>query len=75
MNVAKDWPDNLQGTLPGYRERIVQVSLTPDEGGLNLNMDPEKVKFLTGLGAIAGDRMPKPFSTSIAFFIGRLVKL
>jgi predicted acylesterase/phospholipase RssA len=57
MSVAKDWPDNLQGTLPGYRERIVQVALTPDEGGLNLDMNPDKVNSLTNLGAIAGDRM------------------
>jgi predicted acylesterase/phospholipase RssA len=51
---AKDWQDNLQSTLPGYRERIVHVVLKPDEGGLNLTMSKETVARLVGYGQQAG---------------------
>src|SRR5262249_27993119 len=54
VNAAKDWQDRLQSTLPGYRERIVSVYLTDKEGGLNLNMPQERIKFLTELGRRAG---------------------
>jgi predicted acylesterase/phospholipase RssA len=51
---AQNWQDNLQGTLPGYRERIVHVVLKPDEGGLNLNMSEATIKKLAGYGEAAG---------------------
>jgi hypothetical protein len=51
---AQNWQDNLQGTLPGYRERIVHVVLKPDEGGLNLNMSEATIKKLAGFGKQAG---------------------
>jgi predicted acylesterase/phospholipase RssA len=54
LDAAKDWQDNLQSLLPGYRERIVHVALKPDEGGLNLTMPPELIKALTGYGKDAG---------------------
>ena len=50
INAAKDWQDRLQTTLPGYRERVVSIFLTPDEGGLNLTMPPEVVEALSDLG-------------------------
>lgn len=51
---AQNWQDNLQGTLPGYRERIVHVVLKPDEGGLNLNMSDATIKKLADFGKQAG---------------------
>jgi predicted acylesterase/phospholipase RssA len=51
---AKDWQDNLQSTLPGYRERIVHIVLKPDEGGLNLTMSPQTVQKLADYGKEAG---------------------
>lgn len=54
VDSAKDWQDSLQSILPGYRERIVTVSLRPDEGGLNLAMPAELINDLTRLGAEAG---------------------
>jgi predicted acylesterase/phospholipase RssA len=51
---AKDWQDNLQSTLPGYRERIAHVVLKPDEGGLNLTMSAATVQKLVGYGEQAG---------------------
>jgi predicted acylesterase/phospholipase RssA len=55
VNAAKDWQDSLQSALPGYRERIVHVVLKPDEGGINLNMDPATVAKLAKYGEEAGD--------------------
>jgi predicted acylesterase/phospholipase RssA len=54
IDTAKDWQDNLQSTLPGYRERIVHVPLTAGEGGLNLGMNTETINTLIGYGADAG---------------------
>jgi predicted acylesterase/phospholipase RssA len=51
---AQNWQDNLQGTLPGYRERIVHVVLKPDEGGLNLNMSEATINKLANFGKQAG---------------------
>ena len=46
IDAAKDWQDNLQSTLAGYRDRIVHVYLKPDEGGLNIFMPAELVRLL-----------------------------
>lgn len=54
LSAAKDWQDNLQTLLPGYRERVVHAYLKPDEGGLNLTMPPERIKGLVELGGRAG---------------------
>jgi predicted acylesterase/phospholipase RssA len=58
---AKDWQDNLQATLPGYRERIAHVVLRPEEGGLNLAMDEATIRKLVGYGALAGETLRDQF--------------
>ncbi|TNE66102.1 MAG: RpoH suppressor [Alphaproteobacteria bacterium] len=57
MDAAKDWQDQLQSRLAGYRERIVHVYLKPDEGGMNLTMPAELIKGLGDLGGRAGELM------------------
>jgi predicted acylesterase/phospholipase RssA len=57
VNSARNWQDNLQRILPGYRERIADVLLCDKEGGLNLTMGPDLIHNLDELGEIAGDRM------------------
>jgi hypothetical protein len=61
IDAAKDWQDNLQSTLPGYRDRIVHVGLKPDEGGLNIAMPPDLVGTLGKYGALAGVDMRDEF--------------
>ena len=61
LSAAKDWQDNLQSVLPGYRERVVHVALAPDEGGLNLDMPPEVIRQLTELGRLAGETVGTTF--------------
>jgi hypothetical protein len=62
LNAAKDWQDNLQSVLPGYRERVVHVALRPDEGGLNLAMPPDVINDLVEHGAIAGSLAAEEFN-------------
>jgi len=57
LNAAKDWQDQLRTVLPGYRERVAHIYLKSDEGGLNLNMPPERIDTLLDLGLRAGHLM------------------
>jgi hypothetical protein len=57
VDSARNWQDNLQRILAGYRERTAHVALTDNEGGLNLNMDPSLIAELNHLGHVAGTRM------------------
>lgn len=57
LNAAKDWQDQLRTVLPGYRERVAHIFLKSDEGGLNLNMPPERIDALLDLGLRAGRLM------------------
>lgn len=62
IDSAKGWQDNLQSTLPGYRERIVHVALDDaKEGGLNLAMDAATIRQLAGYGETAGKRLATEF--------------
>ena len=58
---AKDWQDNLQSTLPGYRERIAHIVLKPEQGGLNLTMDEATIRKLVNYGERAGDTLCDQF--------------
>jgi hypothetical protein len=61
IDAAKDWQDNLQSTLPGYRDLIVHVGLKSDEGGLNIAMPPKLVLALGAYGKQAGVDMRDEF--------------
>ena len=58
----KDWRDNLLPRVPGYRDRVVHVSLAPDEGGLNLSMPPEKIERLAARGRFAARKLGERFA-------------
>jgi hypothetical protein len=61
LDTIRNWRDNTQGAVPGFRDRIVHVKLTADEGGLNLNMDATKVRSLSQRGRFAGVRLRERF--------------
>jgi predicted acylesterase/phospholipase RssA len=63
LNTAKDWQDNLQSSLPGYRERIVHLALKEEEGGLNLSMPRATIEQLSARGADAGKEAVRQFGT------------
>jgi predicted acylesterase/phospholipase RssA len=60
LNAARNWRDNMQAELPGYRDRICQIKLTKREGGLNLNMPPDVVESLVARGEEAGATVTNP---------------
>jgi predicted acylesterase/phospholipase RssA len=60
-NTAQNYHDNMQASLPSYRERIVNVRFESDEGGLNLTMDAGKVKDVQAKGAMAGVMLREDF--------------
>jgi hypothetical protein len=62
VDAAKDWQDNLQGTLAGYRDRIVHINLKSDEGGLNVTMPPGVALTLATYGATAGALLRDEFN-------------
>ena len=61
LNTARNWPDNTQLDLPGYRDRIVRILQTKDEGGLNLFMDTTTLNRLAKRGAAAGEVITEQF--------------
>ena len=62
LNAARNWRDSLQAELPGYRDRICQIRLTGEQGGLNLNMPADVVQRLIERGAEAGAEVTNPAS-------------
>jgi hypothetical protein len=61
LDSAKDWQDNLQSLLPGYRERIAHIALRPEEGGLNLTMSEATIRNLASYGETAGEKLRQDF--------------
>jgi predicted acylesterase/phospholipase RssA len=62
LNVMQNWRDNLQMLIPGYRDRIVHISHTDREGGLNLKMDRNVIKAMSDRGQRAGEALLTQFS-------------
>ena len=60
LNAARNWRDNMQAELPGYRDRICWIRLTEREGGLNLDMKPDVVRRLVERGRDAGRTVVDP---------------
>ena len=62
VNAMQNWVDNTQLRVPGYRDRVVHVSLDESaEGGLNLNMPPEVIARLGERGRMAGRKLTLRF--------------
>ena len=43
--------------VPGYRDRIAHVSMSDEEGGMNLTMPQERIEALTRRGQAAARRL------------------
>ncbi|MFT3718939.1 MAG: patatin-like phospholipase family protein [Pseudorhodoferax sp.] len=62
VNTMQNWNDNALSRMPGVRDRIVRVRLASNEGGLNLNMEPETLTNVAGRGEKAADELLAQFS-------------
>lgn len=49
--------DEAQMRVPGYRDRVSHVSLSENEGGMNLTMPPSRIAALTARGRFAAMRL------------------
>ncbi|HEV7804279.1 MAG TPA: patatin-like phospholipase family protein [Solirubrobacteraceae bacterium] len=63
LDALMNWRDTAQSQLPGYRDRICQIRLAEDEGGLNLNMSDETIAALNERGKIAGTKLVERFDS------------
>jgi hypothetical protein len=62
-DTMQNWSDNTQLRVPGYRDRVVHVSHTDREGGMNLDMDKEAIAAMSERGACAGRRLVEYYTT------------
>jgi hypothetical protein len=64
VNTMQDWRDEILFPYPGFRDRIVQISQRPTEGGLNLDMPEKRITDLANAGEMAADRLVDRFNPS-----------
>jgi predicted acylesterase/phospholipase RssA len=62
VDTMHNWRDNIQLKVPGYRDRIAQIHLRDEEGGLNLTMPPGLIQALSVRGAHAARVLAERFS-------------
>ncbi len=62
FKTMQNWVDNSQSRVPGYRDRIVHISHSKREGGLNLSMPPPVIGHLSSRGQFAGDLLRRRFA-------------
>jgi hypothetical protein len=53
--TMQDWNDNSLSRMPGVRDRVARLRLDPEEGGLNLNMEAQKIEDIAARGKTAAD--------------------
>lgn len=61
IDSMQNWMDNMQLAVPGYRDRVVHISLRESEGGLNLDMPEELIRDLGERGRHAGLKLAERF--------------
>ncbi len=62
VDTMHNWRDNIQLKVPGFRDRIAQIHLRDEEGGINLKMPPEYITALSTRGAYAARVLAERFS-------------
>jgi hypothetical protein len=66
VNTMQNWNDQLQLVMPGFRDRIIHISHSKKEGGLNLDMEAKVIDTLATSGFDAADVLVKAFATITA---------
>jgi len=65
IDTMQCWNDNLVMHYPGYRDRVVHISHTEEEGGLNLDMPTAIIDRLSARGEAAGDALKAKFDPAL----------
>jgi predicted acylesterase/phospholipase RssA len=50
VSTMQNWNDNTLSRMPGVRDRVVRVRLNENEGGMNLNMEPQVIAAIAARG-------------------------
>ncbi|QSQ21553.1 patatin-like phospholipase family protein [Pyxidicoccus parkwayensis] len=77
FETAQSYRDNAQSGMPGYRERILQIFMDANEGGLNLDMAPPVIERIQAKGRCAADALLTRYESldSVNFFEHRWVRM
>jgi hypothetical protein len=62
-DVTQNWIDNEQVRVPGFRDRIVHITLKDSEGGVNLDMPPSMIADIAERGRVAGQVLAERFAS------------
>ncbi len=61
VQAMQNWNDNSLARMPGVRDRIARVRLGENEGGMNLNMEPDLINKISALGEQAAGELLQRF--------------
>jgi hypothetical protein len=50
LDTMQNWVDTMQLTMSTYRNRVVEVRLTPTQGGMNLRMPDQVIEDIAAVG-------------------------
>jgi hypothetical protein len=75
METMQNWRDEIQFPYPGYRDRIVQIRQSENEGGLNLNMPKDVIQTLGNAGENAAEHLIKRFINEDGWSNHRKIRL
>ena len=64
LDTMQNWRDNVQLAVPGYRDRVIHISLAEGEGGMNLQMSDFKIQTLLARGKLAGEHIAEAYRVS-----------
>lgn len=62
LTTMQNWQDQMQLVMPGFRDRIVHVSHTEQEGGINLNMPAATIAAMADSGVEAASGLIEGFA-------------
>lgn len=62
VSTMQNWNDNTLSRMPGVRDRVVRVRLHENEGGMNLNMEPEIIQAVAERGEQAAKELLARFA-------------
>jgi predicted acylesterase/phospholipase RssA len=61
LDAIRNWHDNTQLAVPGFRDRVAHIQMRKNEGGLNLNMPDEVIGKLSARGRAVGRELRARF--------------
>lgn len=62
FDTLQNWSDEGQASLPGYRDRIVEIRHTKTEGGMNLRMNEKQIMSMCFRGYLAAKELDDKFN-------------